>query len=76
LEAISEALLAEAERLHQQRVQSERLFGKLRYAATTWAWERRLIFKADVTEKGARCPGSMTVTFRLRKIAQPTSCMT
>jgi len=52
LEAMAEVLLAQAEALHKQSGQKQRLFADLRYAAKTWAWERRVILKAEVTDKG------------------------
>ena len=52
LEAMAEVLLAQAEDLHKQSGQKQRLFADLRYAAKTWAWERRVILKAEVTDKG------------------------
>jgi hypothetical protein len=52
LEAMAEVLLAQAEQLHKQSGQKQRLFADLRYAAKTWAWERRVILKAEVTDKG------------------------
>ena len=52
LEAMAEVVLAQAEVLHKQSGQKQRLFADLRYAAKTWAWERRVILKAEVTQKG------------------------
>ncbi len=52
LEAMAEVLVAQAEDLHQRSGQKQRLFADLRYAAKTWAWERWLILRAEVTQKG------------------------
>jgi hypothetical protein len=49
---MAEVLLAQAEELHKQSGQKQRLFADLRYAAKTGAWERRVILKAEVSEKG------------------------
>jgi hypothetical protein len=52
LEAMVEVLPAQAEELHKQSGQKQRLFADLRYAAKTWAWERRVVLIAEVPEKG------------------------
>ena len=52
LEAMAAPLLEEAQMLHERSGEKERVFGNLRYAAKTWSWERRVIAKAEVLEKG------------------------
>lgn len=51
LEAIAEPRLVQAEELHKQSGQRQRLFGDTRYACKKWPWERQMISKAEVKEK-------------------------
>lgn len=53
LEAMAEPLLEQARALHAQSQEKERLFGDLDYAAASWGCERRVILKAEVTQKGS-----------------------
>ena len=53
LEAMAEPLLEQARALHAQSQEKERLFGDLDYAAASWTCERRVILKAEVTQKGS-----------------------
>jgi len=53
LEAMAEPLLEAARALHAQSQEKERLFGDLDYAAASWGCERRVILKAEVTQKGS-----------------------
>lgn len=52
LEAMAEPLMEQARALHAQSQETERLFGDLDYAAASWGSERRVIVKAEVTQKG------------------------
>jgi len=52
LEALGLALMAEAELAYASTGQKQRQFGWLDYAAQTWDKQRRVIAKAEVTDKG------------------------
>jgi hypothetical protein len=52
LEAMGRGLMAEAEVAYASTGQKQRHFGWLDYAAQTWKRQRRVIAKAEVTDKG------------------------
>lgn len=49
----SESLIAQAEEAFRQTGEKQRLFGRISYAAGTWEKERRVIVKAEHTDKGS-----------------------
>jgi len=51
--ALAEDLLAQAQADYQQQGQKQRLFGEVAYAAQSWDWARRVLVKAEHTEKGS-----------------------
>lgn len=53
LGALAHPLLEHAERRFEQTAEKQRLFGEIRYAANTWKRPRRVIVKAEHTNKGA-----------------------
>jgi hypothetical protein len=53
LESMAEPLLEQARALHAQSQEKERLFYALDYAAASWGSARRVILKAEVTQKGS-----------------------
>jgi Transposase DDE domain group 1 len=52
LETLAAPLLAEARRQHDETGEKVRLAGEARYQAKSWTQERRVVFKAEVLEKG------------------------
>jgi hypothetical protein len=52
LEALGLALMAEAEMAYAETGRKQRQFGWIDYAAQTWDKQRRVIAKAEVTDKG------------------------
>ena len=50
---MSQGLMAQAEEAFNQTHEKQRLFSELSYAAGTWEKERRVIVKAEHTEKGS-----------------------
>jgi hypothetical protein len=53
LEALGQGLMAQAKEAFESQGQKQRLFGWIEYAAATWDRSRRVIAKAEYTEKGA-----------------------
>jgi hypothetical protein len=53
LNAMSEALIADAEKAFKETGQKQRLFGELMYAAGTWDKQRRVISRIEHGDKGA-----------------------
>jgi hypothetical protein len=52
LNALSEALHAQAEAQFRQTAEKQRLFGERLYAAASWDRERRVLAKAEYTQQG------------------------
>jgi hypothetical protein len=52
LEALAAPLVAQAEAEHERTQQKVRLIGETRYQAGSWAHDRRVIIKAEVSEHG------------------------
>ena len=50
---MSQPLMTQAEEAFKQTHEKQRLFGELAYAAGTWEKERRVIVKAEHTDKGS-----------------------
>jgi len=53
LRALAHTLLERAEYRFEQTAEKQRLFGEIHYAANTWKRSRRVIVKAEHTNKGA-----------------------
>jgi hypothetical protein len=52
LTALSRELTGEAQRRHKEEGRKQRLFGEVRYGADSWGCKRRVVVKAEHTEKG------------------------
>jgi len=51
--ALARRLMAQAQAGYRRQAQKQRLFGEVKYAAQTWDQERRVIVKAEHTDKGS-----------------------
>jgi len=51
--ALAQSLMDQAQAAYQQTQQKQRRFGQVRYAAETWDQARRVIVKAEHTDKGS-----------------------
>jgi hypothetical protein len=50
---LAQRLMAQAQTDFQAQQQKQRLFGEVKYAAATWDQERRVLVKAEHTDKGS-----------------------
>lgn len=51
--ALAQGLMEQAQSRHEQTGEKQRLFGEIQYAAQSWDEERRVIVKAEHTDKGS-----------------------
>jgi len=51
--ALAQPLLTQAQTQHEQTQEKQRLFGEVQYAAASWDKQRRVIAKAEHTDKGS-----------------------
>ena len=52
LENLSKSLMKKSELLFEKFQEKQRLFGEIQYAAETWKYKRRIIVKAEHTDRG------------------------
>jgi hypothetical protein len=56
LSRLAEPKIKEARRLSEESGKTEHVYGEGRYAAGSWLWERRVIFKAEVVRQPEKEP--------------------